>query len=146
MRKRREIARRADRPLRRYHWSQPTGEHSLDEQKRLRLHARSALGQAAELQRHHQPRRRDRGWFADPCRVRQDDVALKLRQIGRLDSHGREFAEAGVDSVDRLATGQNPLDRRGARSHAGMMGGIDRDRARPARSPASRQATPRRRG
>ena len=115
-------------------------EHRLDEAKRPRLDARGALGEAAELQRHHQPRRRDRGGFADAGRVRQDDVALKLREIGRLDAHAGEFAEAGVDAVDRLAAGEDPLDRGGARGHAGVMGRVDGDRrAAPDRPPVGKR-------
>ena len=72
--------------------------------------------------------------------MRQDDVALKLSQIGELHAHGREFAEAGVDFVDRLAAGDNPLDRAGACGHAGVIGRIDGDRrAAPYRPPVGKR-------
>jgi len=70
----------------------------------------------------------------------EDDVALKLGEIGRLDAHAGKFAEAGVDSVDRLAAGHNPFDRSRARGHAGMMGGVDGDRrAAPDRPPVGKR-------
>ncbi len=111
-----------------------------------RLDARRALREAAELQRHHEPRRRDRGRFADARGVRQHDVALKLGEIRGLDAHARQFAEAGIDSVDRFAAGENALDR-ARRSRPRRRDSRDRRPApRRARSPASRQATPRRGG
>ena len=146
MRKRREIARRAHRSLRRDHRRDAARKHGLDESDRLRLDARGALREAADLQRHHEPRCRDRGRFADARGVRKDDVALKLSKVGRLDPHTRQLAEAGIDSVDRFATSENPLDRGGARGHAGHGSRGRRPAPRRARSPASRQATPRRDG
>ena len=72
--------------------------------------------------------------------MREDDVALKLGQIGRLDAHAGQFTEAGVDAVDRLAAGENPLDRGGARDHAAVMGGVDGDRrAAPDRPPVGKR-------
>ena len=72
--------------------------------------------------------------------MREHDVALKLSQIGRLDAHAGQFAEAGVDAVDRLAAGENPLDRGGARDHAAVMGGVDGDRrAAPDRPPVGKR-------
>ncbi len=40
-------------------------KHRFDETERARVDARSALGEAGKLQRHHQPRRRDRRGLAD---------------------------------------------------------------------------------
>ncbi len=112
---RREVARGADRALRRNDRRHAAIEHRRDAVDRLRPHAGGALGEAAELQRHHQPRDGDGRRLAHACRVRQHDVALKLREIGLIDPHAGELAEAGVDSVDRLAAGEDALDRRGAR-------------------------------
>ena len=115
-------------------------EHGLKEGERPRLDARGALRQTAELQRHHEPRRRDGDWFADARRVREHDVALKLGKVLRRDPHARQFAEAGVDSVDRLATSENPLDRRRARGHGGMTGRVDgHGRALPDRAPVGQR-------
>ena len=93
-----------------------------------------------ELQSHHQPRYGNRGGFTDTCRVRQDDVSLKLSQIGGLDAYGRQLAEAGVDAVDRLAAGHNPLDRGGARGYPSAMGWVDGDPcAAPDRPPVGKR-------
>ena len=81
MGERREIARRAHRSLRGNHWRYAAREHGLDECKRLRLDARRALREAAELQRHHEPRCRNGSRFANARGVRQHDVALKLREV-----------------------------------------------------------------
>ena len=83
----------------------------------------------------------NRSRFSDARSVRQDDVALKLGEVMcDCDAHARQFAEAGVDSVDRFATGENPLDCRRARGHGSLTRGIDGDRCAAARSPASRPA------
>ena len=72
--------------------------------------------------------------------MRQDDIALKLSQIGELHAHGGEFAEARVDSVDRLAAGDNPLDGAGACDHVGAIGRIDGDRrSAPDRPPVGKR-------
>ncbi len=108
--------------------------------KRLRLNARGALRETAELERHHEPRRRNASRFADARRVREHDVALKLSKVLPSDAHARQFAEAGVDSIDRLAAGENPLDRRRARGHGGMTGRVDGDRrAVPDRAPVGKR-------
>ena len=93
-------------------------KHGFDQRQRRGSHARRALREAAELQRHHQPRCRDGGRFTDARGMRQHDVALKLRKICGRDAHARQFAEAGVDPVDRLTPRQNALDRGGAGNHA----------------------------
>jgi hypothetical protein len=78
--------------------------------------------------------------MALPRGVRQHDVALKLSEIGGLDAHARQFAEAGIDSVDRLAARQNPLHRGGARGDGGTMGRVDRNRgAAPDRAPIGKR-------
>jgi hypothetical protein len=103
------------------------GEHRFDEGDCLRLHARCALGEAAELQRHHEARHCDGSGLADPRGVREHDVALKLGEIGGLNPHACQLAEAGIDSIDRIAARQNPPDRGGARSDSGTMGRVDRN-------------------
>ena len=76
------------------------------------------------------------GRFADARGVRQHDVALKLSEVCGLDAHARQFAEAGIDSVDRFAAGENALDRRRARGYGGVARGIDGQRlAAPDRPP-----------
>ncbi len=140
VRERCKIPRRAHGSLGWDHRRHAARKHGLDELKRLRLNARGALRQAAEFQRHHEPRCRDRRCFSDARSVRKDDVALKLSEVCGLDPHARQFAEASVDSVDRLATGQDPLNRRCARGDGGMTGRVDgHGRALPDRAPVGQR-------
>jgi hypothetical protein len=60
-------------------------------------HARGALRQAGQLQRHHQPDHRDRRRLARAGGVGQDDVALQRLQVLVADPHAGQFSEAGVD-------------------------------------------------
>ena len=65
-------------------------------------HARGALRETDDLQRHHQPHRSVRALVSPtPAAMRQNDVALKLATSGRRDALDRQFAEAGIDAVDR---------------------------------------------
>ena len=52
--------------------------------------------------------------FADARRVRKHDVALQARKVGVVDANVSEFAEPGVDAIDRLAARENALNRGGA--------------------------------
>ena len=81
-------------------------------------HARRALGEAGELERHHQPRDGDRHRRADAGGMRQHDVALQRLEVGGLDAHAGQLAEAGVDAVDRLAPGEDGRDRPGRRARS----------------------------
>ena len=119
----------------------PRSSIGRDAVERLRPHAGRALREAAELQRHHEPRHGRGRRLADAGRMRQHDVALKLGEIGRVDPHAGELAEARVDSVDRLAPREDALDRRRARRDPVAAGRIERER-RPApdRAPVGRAA------
>src|ERR1700733_9503759 len=133
-----QTARGARRSLRRDHRRDAARQHGLDEGNRLRLDARCALRQAAELQRHHEPRCRDRRRFAHARSVREDNVALKFSEVCGLDANARQFAEAGINSVDRFAAGENALHCRRARDYDSTAGGINGQRlAAPDRPPVS---------
>ena len=43
--------------------------------------------------------------------MRQDEVALECRSVGRVDLDARQFAEPGIDPVDGGAPGRNPCDK-----------------------------------
>ncbi len=138
MGERREVARGADRALRRNDRRHAPVEHRGDAVDRLRPDAGGALREARQLQRHHEPRDRERRRLADAGGVRQHDVALKFCEIGLVDPHGAELAEAGVDSVDGLAALEDALDRRGARRDLGAGCGIEDDlAAAPDRAPVA---------
>ena len=94
-------------------------------------HARGALREARELERHHQAHDGGRQRLADAGGMREHDVALERREIGGADAHARELSEAGVDAVDRLALGDDGLDGPGA--------GLDARRGSPDRA---RRAAP----
>ena len=93
-------------------------------------HARGALREARELQRHHQPHDGSRQRLADAGGMREHDVALERREIGGADAHAGELSEAGVDAVDRLALRDDGLDGPGAGLDGGAAILIERDRAR----------------
>ena len=124
-----EIARRADRALRRHDRRDAARKHRFEERERRRPHARRALRQRAELQRHHEPRRGDGRRLADAGCVRQHDVALELDEIRVGDADAGELAEAGVHPIDRLAAGDDALDRRRAGGDAQGALGIERHAA-----------------
>lgn len=67
----------------------------------------------ADFQRHHQPRNGKRHRLTYPGGVGKHEVALQRFQIRFGDPHRRELAEAGVDAVDRVALGDDRLDRPG---------------------------------
>ena len=125
VRQRRQIARGADRALAGHHWHQAIGQHRLQHGDGGGAHARGTLGEARELEGQHQPNDGHGRRLANTCRVRQHDVGLQPRQVGRRDAHAGELAEARIDSVDRLALGHDGLDRMGARLDRRQAGWIE---------------------
>ena len=125
---RREIARRADRPLHGDDGRHAARQHRLQERQRFPPHAGGALGQAPELQGHHQPDDRSGRRLADAGGMRKHDVALQPREVRLGDANAGEFAEAGIHAIDRLALAHDARDRRGARLDPRPAGGIE-DRA-----------------
>ena len=79
--------------------------------------------------------------LADAGRMREHDVALQRREIVGRDAHAGELAEAGIDAVDRLAAGDDGVDRPRARLDRRPGGGVEAARRRRARSRASRRAS-----
>lgn len=85
------------------------------------------MGQAGELERHHQPHHRHRCGFADTGRMRQHDIALQGLQVLALDAHAGQFAEAGIDAVDRLAARDDGLHRLRAAQYGGCASVVQHD-------------------
>ncbi len=109
-----EIARCADRALRRHDGNDVVREHRFQERDRLVANTGGALAQTHQLQRHHQPGDVGRQRLADAGRMRQHDVLLQLGQIGGVDTNAGELAEAGVDAIDGLAFRDDLRDHLGA--------------------------------
>ena len=110
MRERREIARGADRALAGNDRDHAAREHRL--RAVSSVSGRTPEAPCARLPSFSAIIRRvtaTGGRLADAGRMRQHDVALERGEIGRLDAHGRELAEAGVDAVDRLAAREDAL-------------------------------------
>ena len=78
--------------------------------------------------------------LADAGGVRQHDVTLQRDQVFRADMHAREFAEAGIDAVDRRAARDDGVDRPGARFDRRERRRIEADARAVAQPRASRQA------
>ena len=72
-----------------------------------------AAAKAEQLEDDHQPRDVARQRVAEARAVRQDEVALQLGEAVVGDAGVGEEAETGVHAVDRLAPGDDPLDRGG---------------------------------
>ncbi len=122
----RQVARCAHRALRRDHRQHAAPEHGFQERQRRRSDSGCALRQAGDLQRQHQPHHGVRHGLADPCRMRQHDVTLQRLQIVRRDAHAGELAEAGVDSINRVAPRHDRRDGGGAALHGGPAGRVER--------------------
>ena len=103
------------------------------------------MAEARELERHHQPHIRVLHRLADAGGVRQHDVTLQRHQVFRADMHAREFAEAGIDPVDRRAARDDGVDRPGARFDRRERRRIEADaRAVGNRAPVGKRCASRR--
>ncbi len=125
VRQRCQIARGADRSLTWNDWDQIVIQQSLHQFERLWPDARSPLRQRGQLERQHQPHhglRRRRTYTGG---VTEDYITLERRQISVMDARRGQFAETGIDAVDRLAPGQNAGDGGGALSHSRDTGRIE---------------------
>ncbi len=127
MRQRCQIAGSAHRALARHHRRDAGAQHRVQQCQRVRLHAGRALGQAGELECHHQPYHRHRRGLAHACRMREHDIALQGLQILALDTHAGQLAEAGVDAIHRLATRHDGLHRLRAAQHRSSTCIVQRD-------------------
>ena len=70
-----------------------------------------ALRQARDLEHEHQPDHFIGQWCAGSRAVRQQQIALQLRQAIVRYSRLRQKSEAGVDAVDRFAVGEDAAHR-----------------------------------
>jgi len=107
VRKRGQVARGANRALARNHRNEIVLQERFQQGQCLRADARGALGEAGQLQRHHQPHDRRRHRLTHAGRVREHDIALQGFQILALDAHAGQLAEAGVDAIHRSALGDD---------------------------------------
>ena len=101
-------------------------------------HARGALREARELERHGIRRTTGAGSGSpDAGAMRQHDVALERREIRVGDADRGELPEAGVDAVDRVAPGDDGLHGGGGRLDGGAAATVEREPPRRDRSRAS---------
>ena len=107
------------------HGDQLALQHGLQQVGGLRPHAGRALGEAGQLQGHHQPDDIAGGGGPGSRRMAQHDVALQPSEVRVPDPHIGELAEAGIDSIDRRAGGQNARDRGRAGSDHRPGGGVE---------------------
>ena len=118
VRQRCEVARGADRTLRRHIGHEARVVHGQQRVDHHFAHARVAARQAGGLEREHEAHDLGRERFADADAVRADQVELQRLQLRLADALVGQLAKAGVDAVDRhVAVG-------GALHHA--LAGADR--------------------
>ena len=67
-------------------------------------------------------------------------LRCKVSRSADRDPDARQFAEAGVDAINRLASGDDPRDGVGTATDGGAAAGIDRQRVRRDRWRASPRA------
>jgi hypothetical protein len=126
VRQRREVAGRADRSLCRDNRNDVVCQHGFEQRDGFWPHAGRALREAGELQRHHQPRDRNRHRFADASCMGQHDVTLQCFEVRGWNAHAGKLSEAGVDAVDRLALGNDARNRGRTRGDFRLAGRIER--------------------
>ena len=111
---RREVATSPDAALRGDDGHRIMIEQRLQGFDHDRPHTRMTAAEAEQLQHDHQPHHVAREGVAEPGAVRQDQVGLQLGKAVVRNTRVGEETEAGVDAVDRLATGDDALDRSGS--------------------------------
>ena len=107
---RREIARGANRSLRRYDRYQVVMEQGLQLFDHAPANAGCATTERQQLERNDQPHYGARQWFTDATAVRQNQVALQARGLLGRDAGAGEFAKPGIDTVNRCVTLSGPGD------------------------------------
>ena len=118
VRERREVARGADRSLRR---NERNEAGVVDREQRVDddlAHARVAARQARRLQAEHQPHDRRGSASPTPTLCERIRLSCRLGQVAGVDARSGELAEAGVDAVDRRGAGGGALHDRGAGADA----------------------------
>ncbi len=109
-RERREVTRRAERPLLGHRRDQVAVQHLDHPLDHLDAHAGVAERKHMGAQREHRAGLGAREVGTDRGRVRRDDPALQCRGLGRVDPRVGERAEPGRDAVHRRAVGDGALD------------------------------------
>ena len=120
-----EVARCADAALARDERHGVPVEQALERVDHQRANTGKSATEAEQLQDNHQPNDMARQCVAEPAAVRQDQVALQLGQAVGCDAGAGEQAEAGVDAVNRLAAGDDAVDRSGGDANAGEAGVVE---------------------
>ena len=128
MGERRQIARRADRALRRHRRRHAGRQHPFQGFDDGPLHAGSAAAEAEQLQGHRQADDAFRQIGPDSGIVGEDQIALQLCGLFRRDAGAGQFAEAGVDAVDRRVARSRPRDDRFRARHVRPAGAVEQDR------------------
>ena len=106
-----KIPRSPHRPLDRNGGNKPfpnDPDHQVD---RGSADSRYAMDEACDLEGGDQPYDIRLDPFAHTHRVGEDQVFLEFPEITIMDAHRSELAETGVDSIDRLTTCDDVLDR-----------------------------------
>ena len=128
MGERRQIARRADRALRRHRRRHAGRQHPFQGFDDGPLHAGSAAAEAEQLQGHRQANDPFRQVRPDAGIVGEDQIALQLRGLFRRNAGAGQFAEAGVDAVNGFVALGRPRDDRFRARHVRPAGAVEQDR------------------
>ncbi|MCY1515889.1 hypothetical protein D9M68_504930 [compost metagenome] len=103
-------------------------EHGFDQTHEFETDAGGAATERNELQRQDQTHDVFGKRLAHAAAMRQDQIALKRRDIGAVDLDRGEFAEAGVDAVDRGIAGDDFGDAAGRLLDSGVKGRVQTSR------------------
>ena len=123
MSQRRQVARGADRSLRR-NAGQDVSVDQVDQGlQRLTPNSGGTTRQAGDLQHHQKTRHRIRQQRPDPAGVAENQITLQRLQVFRRDGGVGQQAEAGVDAIDGAPLGDDGGDGRCAPVHLGPGGG-----------------------
>lgn len=112
MRKRRQIARCANRPLRRDAGIDARVDQSYERVNRLRPHAGMPPSQTDGFQCHDEAHGAVGEARAGTDAMRQHKIRLQLGEFVRCDHGLSHLAEPGVDSIDHLASCDHIVDHR----------------------------------
>ena len=118
MREGSEIARCADRTLRRNQRMNFGVEHFAERVDNLRADAAEAFGERVGAEQHHGASFGSLSGVADSTSVRANEIDLELADLFGGDADGSEFAEAGVDAVGGGAAATSLFDNGAGSFHA----------------------------
>ena len=126
---RRQIAGGAHRALRGDHGMNAAIQHERQRLGKHRAHAAIAERQRVGAQGHDDARLRLGERRAEPAGVAAHQIELQAREFVTGDAHFAQFAEAGIDAVDRQVIFRGAAHHRARGVHLGDRGGSDLDRS-----------------